>query len=201
MRTVILASMRTYARRYVAALVAIVIATAFIVAINALSQAARDGSNRAVEQQYRNADLAVSAVGSVGELDSTARQIKTARGVTDVATNWQAYAAVRFPDGTQNISIGSIATAPTLRWQKVATGRLPARDGEVAVAAAQAAEHSVRAGDTITLDLPAGATRLVVTGTVEDVDGPLKATAYLPERTFSSQGDLGFPLDLVASSQ
>lgn len=192
--------MRTYARRYVAALVAIMIATAFIVAINALSQAAREGSNHAVEQQYRNADLAVSAMGSVDAFTAAARETENATGVTDVATNWQAYAKARFPDGTQNIAIGSIATASPLRWQQADAGRLPSKGDEVALSAAQATQHRVKPGDVITLDLPAGDKALTVTGTVKDVDGPLKATAYLPERAFGSLDDFGFPLDIVATA-
>lgn len=200
MRTVILASMRTYARRYVAALVAIVIATAFIVAINALSQAAREGSNQAVDQQYRNADVAVSAMGSRDDFATAAQQAKATRGVTDVATNWQAYGNIRFSDGSQNVSIGSIATAAPLRWQRATTGRLPSQDDQVALSASRATSHRVKLGDVITLALPGGDRRLTVTGTVRDIDGPLKATAYLPERSFNALGDLAYPLDVVATA-
>jgi putative ABC transport system permease protein len=199
-RTVILASMRTYARRYVAALVAVVIATAFIVAINALSSAARTGSAEAVDQQYGTADLVVPGTGDPAVIASDARRVSALAGVRAVAVNWSAYGGATLPDGPRDISIGSVATSPALRWQQAATGRLPRTDDEVAVSSSDAAEHDVALGSTIVLDVPGGARRLTVTGTVDDPDAPLSATAYLPEKAFAALGDLASPLDAVVAA-
>ena len=168
MRTVILASMRTYARRYVAALVAIVIATAFIVAINALSSAARAGSAEAVDQQYGTADLVLPARGDLTGFAEKARRVSAVPGVRAVAVNWSAYGSATLPDGPRDISVGSVAGSPALRWQHAATGRLPRTDDEVAVSSSVASKHDVTMGSTITLDLPGGDRRLTVTGTVDD---------------------------------
>jgi putative ABC transport system permease protein len=132
MRTVIFASMRTYARRYVAALLAVVIATGFIVSITALSAAAREGSHQAVDDQYGMADLVLTSRGDVAATISDAHRIAAEPGVA-AATNWQAYTDVAFPRGTQSIELSSVATAPALRWQRVASGRLPSADDEIAI--------------------------------------------------------------------
>ncbi|WP_344766719.1 ABC transporter permease [Aeromicrobium panaciterrae] len=192
--------MRTYVRRYVAALLAITIATAFIVAINALSAAARTGAGEAVEQQYGRADLAISDLGDPASYVSTARQAGATPGIAAVATNWEAYGDARFPDGPQNISIGSIATEPDLRWQQALKGRLPAAPDEIALSSKRAKEHGVAIGDRLTFEAPGGDRRFIVTGTVDDVDGPLKATAYLPESDFAALGELAFPRDIVMTT-
>ncbi|MFC5678090.1 ABC transporter permease [Aeromicrobium endophyticum] len=200
MRTVILASMRTYARRYVAALVAIVIATAFIVAINALSSAARAGSAAAVDQQYGTADLVLPGRGDLSGFTEKARRVSDVPGVRAVAVNWSAYGSATLPDGPRDISVGSVADSPALRWQHAATGRLPRTDDEVAVSSSVASKHDVALGSTITLDLPGGDRRLTVTGTVDGPDAPLSAAAYLPERTLAGLGDAASPLDAVVAT-
>jgi len=200
MRTVILASMRTYARRYVAALLAVVIATAFIVAINALSAAARDGSGATVEQQYGRADLAVTSIDSATVTDRVTRAASADPAVRAVATNWTAYVGATLPDGRRDISLSSIATSPALRWQRASTGRLPRSPDEIAMSSSQARKHELSVGDTVTLDLPGGRSRsLTMTGTVAGGSGPLSATGYLTEKALAGLDDVGYPNDVVVA--
>ncbi len=201
MRTVILASMRTYARRYVAALLAVVIATGFIVAISALSAAARDGSGQAVDQQYGRADLAIAGTGDIEGFADVTRRAAGVAGVDAVAVDWFAYTGVTLPDGPRDLSLGSIATSAGLRWQEPATGRLPTPDAddEIALSTSDARRHDVSVGDAVTLDLPGGDRRMTVTGTVDDLDGPLSAAAYLPERAIAGLGDIASPSDAVVA--
>ncbi|KQX75171.1 ABC transporter permease [Aeromicrobium sp. Root472D3] len=203
MRTVILASMRTYARRYVAALLAVVIATGFIVAVTALSAAARDGSARAVGQQYGRADLAIPGTGDLEGFADVVRRVAAVDGVDAVAVDWTAYVGATLPDGPRDLSLGSISTSATLRWQEATTGRLPAPDAgdEIALSTSDARRHGVSPGDTVTLDLPAGDRRMTVTGTVDDQDGPLSAAVYLPEKAFASLGDVAGPVDAVVATR
>jgi putative ABC transport system permease protein len=60
MRTVFRASLRTHARRYVAASVAVIASVAFIVAIGVLAAGARSGLVDGTGSPYRNADHVVS---------------------------------------------------------------------------------------------------------------------------------------------
>lgn len=199
MRTVILASMRTYARRYVAALLAVVIATGFIVAINALSAAAREGSGAVVAQQYGQADLAITGSGDVQTVADAARKAAADPGVSATATNWTAYVRAALPGGAHDISLGSIATSPALRWQEAERGRLPAADDEMAVARAEARKRGLLPGDTVVLDVPGGKRTMTVTGTVASGTGPLTATGYLTEAALAKLGDIAYPRDVVVA--
>lgn len=195
-----LASMRTYARRYVAALLAVVIATAFIVAINALGGAARAGSREAVQQQYGRAAVAILGTGDPSTIGAVARGAADDPAVTGVATDWQAYTTITFPDGAQDVSIGSIATDPSLRWQRASAGRLPAAGDEIALSTQRARSEGVRPGDTVSVDVDGDGGTFTVTGLVDSPDGPLSASAYLPERTIAGFTAVAFPLDVVVAS-
>lgn len=197
MRTVIFASIRTYARRYVAALLAVVIATGFIVAISALSAAAREGSGQTVAQQYGRADLVIPAIGGTKTFVDAALIAAEDPGVSAVTVNSNGYANATLPDGPQNISLSSIASSSALRWQEATTGRLPTTHDEIAISSSLSTTHDLSPGDTITLDLPDGERQLTVTATVNDLDGPLGATAYLPESAFAGLPDTGFPVDVM----
>ncbi|MDX6232028.1 MAG: putative transport system permease protein, partial [Nocardioidaceae bacterium] len=196
MRNVILASMRTYARRYVAALIAVVISTGFIVAINILSAAARDGANETVSRQYRGADVA--ATDAEGRQYASLHQRALAdRDVTAAAVNWRGWIEATLPDGPKTVSIGSVAADRSLRWQDTSTGRLPTADGEIAMSASQATRHHVRTGGTLKLDVGASHRTFTVTGIIADQDGPLRSVLYVPERAFAGLGDVGEPIDEV----
>jgi putative ABC transport system permease protein len=195
-RNVILASMRTYARRYVAALIAVVISTGFIVAINILSAAARDGANETVSRQYRGADVA--ATDAEGRQYASLHQRALAdRDVTAAAVNWRGWIEATLPDGPKTVSIGSVAADRSLRWQDTSTGRLPTADGEIAMSASQATRHHVRTGGTLKLDVGASHRTFTVTGIIADQDGPLRSVLYVPERAFAGLGDVGEPIDEV----
>jgi len=196
-RNVILASMRTYARRYVAALVAVVIATGFIVAINILSAAARDGANETVGRQYRGADVAATDAEGPREYASLRKRALADRDVTAATVNWRGWIEAALPDGPKTVSVGSVATDRGLRWQDTSAGRLPTSDGEIAMSASQAKRHHVRVGDVVKLDAGDHELKLTVTGIVDDQDGPLRSVLYVPERTFASLGDVAEPVDEV----
>lgn len=187
--------MRTYARRYVAALVAIVIATGFIVAIYSLSSAAREGSGESIATQYRGADVAAPFAGDNRMFEDMRRTARADPSVIAMAVNWRAYTGATFPDGPQNVSIGSIAHAPDLRWQRAAEGRLPVAADEIAASLHGARRHHVDLGDTITLDVDDHARHYTVTALVDDTNGPLSALLYAPEE--SGLRAIGAPVDAV----
>jgi putative ABC transport system permease protein len=196
-RNVILASLRTYARRYVAALVAVIIATGFIVAINTLSAAAREGANETVARQYKGADVAATDADGPREYASLRTRALADRDVTAVAVNWRGWTEATLPGGPKTVSVGSVATDRSLRWQETSAGRLPTADGEIAMSSSQARRNHVRTGDSIRLDVGPKRRAFTVTGIVADRDGPLRSVLYVPERTFAGLGDIGQPVDEV----
>lgn len=197
MRNVILASMRTYARRYVAALVAIVIATGFIVAINTLSAAARDGASETVSRHYRGADVAASDAEQPDRYAALRTRALKDADVTAAAVNWRGWVDAALPSGSKTVSIGSVADDRSLRWQETSTGRLPTADGEIAMSASQAKRNEVRTGDTVRLDVGTRERTFTVTGIVDDQDGPLRSVVYLPEHAFAGLGNVAEPVDEV----
>src|SRR5690606_1358030 len=100
MRTVLLASLRTHTRRYVAALVAVTIAVAFVVIIDALGSGARNAVAAQVEAAYPEADLIVGDEFGTAEADP-ARVLEVAEKRGDrAAVVAMAWTRVDGPDGT-----------------------------------------------------------------------------------------------------
>jgi len=196
-RSVILASMRTYARRYVAALVAVLIATGFIVAINVLSAAAREGANETVGKQYRGADVAATDANGPRQYAQLRKRALADPDVTAAAVNWRGWTEATLSRGAQMVSLGSVATDRSLRWQETRSGRLPTGGGEIAMSSSWARRHHVGLNDSLTLDIGARSRTFTVTGIVDDQDGPLRSVLYLPERAFPGLGDVGEPVDEV----
>ncbi|KQV73697.1 hypothetical protein ASC61_00960 [Aeromicrobium sp. Root344] len=197
MRSVILASMRTYARRYVAALVAVLIATGFIVAINVLSAAAREGANETVGKQYRGADVAATDANGPRQYAQLRKRALADPDVTAAAVNWRGWTEATLSRGAQMVSLGSVATDRSLRWQATRSGRLPTGGGEIAMSSSWARRHHVGLNDSLTLDIGARSRTFTVSGIVDDQDGPLRSVLYLPERAFPGLGDVGEPVDEV----
>ncbi|KAA1397883.1 ABC transporter permease [Aeromicrobium ginsengisoli] len=197
MRSVILASMRTYARRYVAAFVAVLIATGFIVAINTLSAAAREGANETVGKQYLGADVAATDATGPRQYGELRTRALADPDVTAAAVNWRGWAEATLSRGSQMVSLGSVATDRHLRWQETRSGRLPTADAEIAISSSWARRHHVRLGDSLSIDAGTKPRAFTVTGIVDDQDGPLRSVLYVPERVFPGLGDIGAPVDEV----
>ena len=178
MRVVTLASVRMYARRYIAAGIAVVLGVGFVVAATSMGSAARNGVRASLGEQYAAADVIVRAESSrdarvlaaLGESD----------GVAASATSWTAY--LPDDDGSDSYaSIGSVATAPALRWQQLRGGELPSGPGEVAVSASYADRRGLAVGDVLGLRL--GGSEATVTGVVDDAVG---IDVYAPESVLAS---------------
>lgn len=150
MRTVLLASLRTHTRRYVAAAVAVVIGVAFVVVTGMLSASARTGMTASVGLPYADADVVVTGLDG-----AEARTIvRSAAGRGDrAAVIGFATERARVEDRllTDNVSIGAVADDERLRWQEVREGRLPDAPSEVAVDVNAAKSDRVEVGDTVRL--------------------------------------------------
>ncbi|MDN4161394.1 ABC transporter permease [Nocardioides abyssi] len=150
MRTVLLASLRTHTRRYVAAAVAVVIGVAFVVVTGMLSASARSGMTASVGVPYAGADVVVTGLDGPDARDL----VRDAAGRGDRAavigsTAERARVGGRLlPD---NVTVGAVADDERLQWQEVREGRLPAAPSEVAVDVNAAKTDRVGLGDTVRL--------------------------------------------------
>lgn len=179
MRTVLVASVRTYARRYLAAGVAVVIAVGFVVTALGLASAARSGVRESVGQQYASADAVVTGA-SRGALSALGALADSGR-VGAVSVNRLTSADFRTSNAT-GVVIGSVAADSGLRWQQLATGSYPEGRAEILLSEGFAEREGLEPGDDFSLQVGEVSRSLTVSGLAADAEGPLAAVAYLPEQ-------------------
>lgn len=157
MRTVLLASLRHHTRRYVASALAVVIGVGFIVAVDGLAGALREGLTADVGAPYAGASHVVRPSDDTqtqGLLDLAEKNDVAA---TPMGRTW---ADARTSSTTFEATVGSAALPESLRWQRVVTGRAPTRDGEALVDESEAVRQGLAVGDMV--ELSAGTGRLSV---------------------------------------
>lgn len=150
MRGVLLASLRRNTRRYVASALAVVIGVAFVVVVNALTNATRDGLTADVGAPYDAVDVVVAP----NRTGQAARLVEAAHEADlDVVT--VGYAMVPLArDGVQlaeMAAVSEVATDPAVQWQDVASGRFPTRPGEALADVNAAKSTGVVVGDVVTV--------------------------------------------------
>ncbi|WP_193606809.1 ABC transporter permease [Nocardioides lijunqiniae] len=178
MRTVLLASLRTHTRRYVAAALAVVIGVAFIIVTNALASATRNGLVSGIELPYEGADTVVSDVSG----EDAATLLADARSAGDRAAvlGWTILPVSegsRLVDG--QVDVGAVADDPALRWQEVEEGRLPDGPGEAVADANAAKSEQVAVGDRLRVGSGALAKDVTVVGLVDSPSASVRASLYL----------------------
>lgn len=181
MRTVVLASLRTHTRRYVAAALAIVIGVAFVVTTAALSSATRDGLTRGVSEPYDAADVVATGLG--GDAAAAAVAAAAQEGSAASVLGWVSE-PVRLGDGAPVDGLEEVAQVTTgasadLRWQELTTGAWPAGPGEAVVDADAAADARVALGDRLTVGSGRAATGVRVVGLVESPSLLVGADVYV----------------------
>ncbi|MCD9155059.1 ABC transporter permease [Aeromicrobium duanguangcaii] len=167
MRTVLLASLRTYTRRYVAALLAVTIAVAFVVVIDALGSGARNAVAVTVEKAYPDAELIVSDGYWMAQDEDVARTLAVARERGDRASVLATtQGQVDGPSGSlgDDVRLGTVSTDSGLRSQQIAEGRAPRADDEALMTRSMATAHEIGLGDRITVGSGDLAQELTVVG-------------------------------------
>lgn len=178
MRTVLLASLRVHARRYVAALLAVAIGVAFVVVTAALSSAARDGLVAGLDEPYAGADVVVDkppAEDAVRLLDEAADHDADAWLV-----GWTIQPVAQ--DGTvldAEADVAQVPDQPDRRWQLLEDGRFPERAGEALVDDDAARAAGVVVGDRLTVGTGDRALDVEVVGLAESPSAFSSAALWL----------------------
>jgi putative ABC transport system permease protein len=195
MRTVVLASISTYARRYIAATLAVVIGVAFILVTAAVSSSTKSGLLAGVSEAYRGADVVVQGLSP----DAAQSTLDAVADLGPASVNADASAPVSVDGVTvaDEPDIGSVATESSLRWQDLAAGRYPTRPGEVLADAADAATNQVSVGDELVIDAGAKDIRVTVTGLAEASLTQLSASLYVLWPDMRELGDRVAVTDVV----
>lgn len=166
MRSVLLGSLRTHARRYLAAALAVVVGVSFVIVTGALSAAGRDGMQAGLAAPYAGADLVVSGVGQ--------RQADRLLAAAEAeGAEAGALATVFVPvsrsgrEVAPDARVGAVADAPALQWQDLVAGAFPTGRGQAVVDADQAAALDLSVGDDVRIGRGARALDMRVVGLVE----------------------------------
>ena len=196
MRTVFLASLRTHTRRYVAAAIAVTVSVAFVVVIGVLTSGARAGFMENSGAPYRGADHVVDApedgpdpgppccpdtldlsdaIALIDRLGDNASGL----GRVDLPAHRESGAPLGSGEFRGETTVGPIAAAEELRWQKVVSGRFPARTGEAVMHVWDAQAQEVAVGDRIRVGEGAAATDLEVVGLVVSPTTWTQASMYV----------------------
>ncbi|MDT0200519.1 FtsX-like permease family protein [Nocardioides sp. AE5] len=181
MRTVLVASLRRNTRRYVAAVVAVVIGVAFIVTTNALASAARNGMVSGLDAPFRNADVVVSDIDGQTARDLLQRAER--EGARAAILGW-AWLPVT-EDGDEIASdadVGAIADDESMRWQVLTSGRFPTSDTEAVVDTNAAKSNGIVIGDEIVLGTGRTALTVHVVGMVDSPSSMVWTSAYVTEQ-------------------
>lgn len=198
MRTVVRASLRVHRRRYVAAVVAVAAAVAFVVVVGVLTAGARAGIMEVDGSPFRGADLVVEADPDApprgpaccpGTLETAAAVALVERLGDDASALGRVQVPALGPGGRPlgrdvgaggaggagGATVGPVAASADLRWQKLVSGRFPTRQGEAVVHVWNAGAWDVAVGDRIRV----GATDLDVVGLVESPSTWTQASVYV----------------------
>ncbi|MHA6621896.1 ABC transporter permease [Pseudonocardia sp. DLS-67] len=183
MRTVFLASLRTNARRYVAAAIAVIASVAFVVVIGVLTAGARSGLMAGDGAPFRNADHVVSPAGWPAAQMDLEEVIAFADRQRDAAAIGRGSPPAQLADRplseARTWTVGPIATSPQLRWQELASGRFPAGGGEAVVQVWFAQAERIAIGDRIRIGEGDAAADVDVVGLVETPSPGAQASVYV----------------------
>lgn len=196
MRTLVLASVRRHGRRYVATAVAIVIAVGFMVAVNAVSAAARDGAAELAGQQLQGVDLVVEYP---GEPDRILAAMQADPDVVRPEVVKSGYVPIGTSSGPSSVAVDTVDSDPSRVWQRVETGRLPQSPDEVVVDAGRLDELGLTLGANLRLGEGQNARELTVVGTVESTGGSRSGALYVTSQTADLLGDAMYPSFVLAS--
>ncbi|WP_340539224.1 ABC transporter permease [Nocardioides sp. GXZ039] len=178
MRTVLLSSLRLHTRRYVSAILAVVISVAFVVTIAALSAAARDGLTRGVSAPFENADVVATAISGRDAADLMAAAPKA--GADASVVGWAELRVARDATTVDGVDqVASIATAPDLRWPTLVDGTFPTGPGEAAVDDRVAEDSGIAVGDTLEVGRGGQTSEVRVTAVVDSPSAFLRSEVYL----------------------
>lgn len=178
MRSVLLASLRTHTRRYVAAALAVTIGVAFIVVTAALSSAARDGLVAGVAAPYAGSDVVASGIEGQGA-DALVRA--AARFGAEASVLGWAYEQVA-RDGIvleRSTDIAPITTSAALRWPVLEAGAFPTGAGEAAVDVNAAKQADLVLGDRLQIGTGARQVDVRVVGLVDSPSSLVSASLFL----------------------
>lgn len=158
---VALSNIKTYARRYIAVILAVAIGTAFLAATLAVNSSTQATLKNSLGDAYKNADLVAFAdwelLGPDEEETSrlTAEDVQEIRRLPDVSTAYglaYAYGHLQTADNGYNVSVQPIDPEQGLGGMELVEGRAPLGDNEMTIDNSHAEDMGISVGDVVALD-------------------------------------------------
>lgn len=154
---VALANIKTYARRYIAVLLAVAIGTAFLGATLAVDTSTRATLKNSVGDSYKNADLVVSADWQLtpGNADISRLTMKTLREIRDLPQTTGVYANGFFPadlrtgENSYSVLVRPMSADQKLSGMTMLEGRAALGADEVVLDQKHAEQMGVNVSDTV----------------------------------------------------
>uniref|UniRef100_UPI00261A1E91 FtsX-like permease family protein n=1 Tax=Nocardioides sp. TaxID=35761 RepID=UPI00261A1E91 len=166
MRTVIVASLRHHRRRYVASALAVLIGVAFIVAVNGLAGALRNGMTADVGRPFAGAGYVVDNP-TPAEATKAVAALKAAGG--SATTVWSGWTGGRSNgSGLSDLTVSTVADTPRFQWQTLTAGRMPERDGEALISKRASVARHLSIGQSLQIGGGAQAVTVRVVGIAHD---------------------------------
>ncbi|WP_344878652.1 ABC transporter permease [Zhihengliuella alba] len=164
MMTLAWANVRSYARRYIAVVLAVMIGTAFLAATLMVGSSATASLQQSIGTGYKHADLIASVdydayTGEVPDAPYDPELLAEVEGldaVRDVQPDLSAGARLGSGDSTFQARLHSVPAAADFRSTELAEGEFPDAAHELTVDTATAERAGIDVGDTVSLAIPTG---------------------------------------------
>lgn len=159
MLQVALANIKTYARRYIAVLLAVAIGTAFLGATLAVNSSTTATLKNSLGDQYKNADLVLSQDRKTAPDTASALTLKDVEGlralnsVASANGTANSMASMRTSQDRFDVFTQPVAAKPATS-QTLLEGRAPKGEREVILDVEHAKSMEVNIGDTVAMEFP-----------------------------------------------
>lgn len=185
---VALANIKTYARRYIAVVLAVAIGTAFLAATLAVNSSTRATLKNSLGESYKNADLVAYPDPniSMGNDDTkylnpqSLSDIRAMGGVSQAYGLGYAYGQLHTSDNGYTVQVQPVDPKQGLGGMELVQGRAPLSNNEMIIDEDHAEDMGVSVGDVVALDDEQGnAQNVKIVGLQRSSANPLTASYAL----------------------
>ncbi|TAP25979.1 ABC transporter permease [Arthrobacter sp. S41] len=157
---VALSNIKTYARRYIAVVLAVAIGTAFLAATLAVNSSTQATLKNSLGESYKNADLVAYSDPNLDpetteQTSFTLKEtddIRKLSGVTEAYGLGYAYGQMHTSDNGYNVQVQPVDPKQGLGGMELVEGRAPLSNNEMIIDQSHAEDMGISVGDVVALD-------------------------------------------------
>ncbi|UYQ78159.1 FtsX-like permease family protein [Glutamicibacter sp. JL.03c] len=183
---VALSNIKTYARRYIAVVLAVAIGTAFLAATLAVNSSTQATLRNSLGDSYKNADLVAywdpsPSADPEETTELTAKEISGVRELSGVSTAYGlgfAYGQLHTADNGYTVQIQPVDPNQGLGGMELLAGRAPLANNEMTIDESHAEEMGVSIGDVVALSDDQGKTQNIKVVGIQRSSANPQTSAY-----------------------